>query len=300
MFKRDFMEYHADRFTDFSLMIYRKQQLKAVIPANLTQDVFFSHQGLSYGGVVIDEHIRLGELVAIVREVLLFLHMRNIQKWYLKNIPAMYHTHPAGEIDWILFKLQATLYRRDAAVVIDNSAQKIPYQQRRMRAVKKAARSPFTVQLGYEQLAPFWNELLIPNLLERHGVAPVHSLQEIQRLARCFPQNIVQHNVYLNHRIVAGCTLFLNQTVAHAQYISANAEGRSSGGLDFLFDQLIRQTYARYRYFSFGISNENNGQLINSGLQDWKEGFGGRTMVHDFYAIETANYPLLDHCMLVK
>lgn len=300
MFLRDFMEYHANRFTDYSLMIYKGQQLKALIPANLAQNGFFSHQGLSYGGLIIGTDMKQGEAIAVVRAVLLFLHERKIEKWFLKQIPAIYHRYPAHETDWILFKLKAILFRRDVSSVIDNSITPLPYQRRRIRAIKKAARQQPHIVTGYEQLASFWNDLLIPNLMERHGVVPVHSLEEIQLLAKRFPQHIVQHNIYLEDRPVAGCTMFVNPTVAHAQYIASNAEGRQSGCLDYLFDRLIRQIYTHQRYFSFGISNENNGQIINQGLLEWKESFGGRTIVHDFYEISTANYSLLDNCTKYK
>ena len=34
LFNRSYMDYHADRFQDASLMIYRKGQLYALLPAN--------------------------------------------------------------------------------------------------------------------------------------------------------------------------------------------------------------------------------------------------------------------------
>lgn len=39
------------------------------------------------------------------------------------------------------------------------------------------------------------------------------------------------------------------------------------------------------KYFDFGISNENNGRFLNRGLIAQKEGFGARTIVHDFYEL---------------
>ena len=45
----------------------------------------------------------------------------------------------------------------------------------------------------------------------------------------------------------------------------------------------MRVLYADRRYFSFGISTEQAGQYLNEGLIAQKEGFGARTVVHDFY-----------------
>ena len=34
LFQREFMDYHNDRFEDFSLMVYKDEKLYAVFPAN--------------------------------------------------------------------------------------------------------------------------------------------------------------------------------------------------------------------------------------------------------------------------
>lgn len=299
MLLRHFMEYHQSRFDDYSIMIFRNQRLKAVLPAHLLAGSLYSHQGLSYAGIVLSQRATLPETILLMRVLLKFLHQQGIKKIYLKLTPVIYHTRPAEEINWILFRLGASLYRRDALAVIDRYATSLPYQQRRKRAISKAAKLPLQMASGWQELAPFWREVLIPNLQQRHQVAPAHSLEEIQYLARMFPQNIIQHTVYLHGQPVAGCTVFLHPTAAHLQYISANEIGKKSGSLDWLIDYLINQ-YADRRFFSFGNSNESNGQIINQGLIEWKEGFGASILVQDFYQINTENYPLLDNCLIYK
>ena len=44
---RNYMDYHADRFTDHSLMVYRRDKLYALLPGNIAGDTFYSHQGLT-------------------------------------------------------------------------------------------------------------------------------------------------------------------------------------------------------------------------------------------------------------
>ncbi len=47
------MEYHNDRFTDASVIIYdEKGKITALLPANISGDTVFSHGGLTYGGVL--------------------------------------------------------------------------------------------------------------------------------------------------------------------------------------------------------------------------------------------------------
>ncbi len=47
---RPYMDYHADRFEDCSLMAYKNGKLRAVLPANISGKTLHSHQGLTYGG----------------------------------------------------------------------------------------------------------------------------------------------------------------------------------------------------------------------------------------------------------
>ena len=53
--ERRFMDYHADRFSDCSLMIYEDNELVALFPANwdANEFVLYSHQGLTYGGLLL-------------------------------------------------------------------------------------------------------------------------------------------------------------------------------------------------------------------------------------------------------
>lgn len=52
LFRRDYMDYHSDRFSDHSLMFYFKGRLYAVLPATVVGGTLYSHQGLTYGGLV--------------------------------------------------------------------------------------------------------------------------------------------------------------------------------------------------------------------------------------------------------
>jgi hypothetical protein len=93
---------------------------------------------------------------------------------------------------------------------------------------------------------------------------------------------------------MAGTTLFVNPNVVHAQYIASTEEGKKHGCLDYLIDHLIHHCDASIPYFDFGTSNENQGATINHGLLEWKEGFGAKSVSHDFYHISTLNYKKLN------
>ena len=123
-------------------------------------------------------------------------------------------------------------------------------------------------------------------------------MEEIRSLQQKFPNNIRHFNVYKDDEIVAGTTVFVTDKVAHPQYISGNEQKNELGSLDFLYSHLITEVFKDKSFFDFGISNENQGRKLNLGLQFWKESFGTKTIVQDFYEIKTNNYPLLEQVML--
>jgi hypothetical protein len=292
LFHRDFMEYHKDRFEDYSLMVFDDEKLVVVLPANKVGNEIFSHQGLTYGGLAINEKSKLTTVITAFRAVLLFLKENEIEKLHLKTIPSIYHNKPAEEIQYALFLAEARLVRRDSLSVIDLS-QKYDFSKIRKRGIQKAIANGLVIKEETD-LESFWNEVLIPNLDERHNAKPVHSLEEMKLLKSIFPNNIRQFNVYYKDKIVAGTTVFESENVAHCQYISKYENEENLGSLDFLYHFLITDAFATKRFFDFGISNESQGKRLNEGLSYWKESFGASTIVHDFYEVETKNYDKLD------
>jgi hypothetical protein len=296
LFHRDFMEYHKDRFQDYSLIVLDGEKLAAVLPANSVGNEIFSHQGLTYGGLVYNEKMKLAAVLEIFKVVLSFLNENNIQRLQLKLIPSIYHQKPAEELNYALFLLESRLIRRDTLAVIDLSSS-YSLSKIRKRGVKNGINNRLIIK-EVNDFTDFWNEILIPNLAQKHQAKPVHSLEEITRLKALFPEKIRQFNVYENDIIIAGTTIFESSTVAHSQYISGKEDKNELGGLDLLFYQLISEVFKNKRFFDFGISNENQGQNLNDGLSYWKESFGANIIVHDFYEAQTSNYKVLDTVLL--
>ncbi len=292
LFARDFMEYHSDRFTDYSLLVYKDDLLYAVLPANIVGDKLYSHKGLTYGSLVLSKSAKLLYTFEAFKALLAFLDAKAISTLELRNIPTFYNTMPSDELSYFLFKANATLIKRDALMVIDKS-NKIKFQKNRREGINKAKRNGLTIAVEHN-FEGFWNQILIPNLQKKHGVAPVHSLEEIQLLAAKFPDHIKQVNVYKDNVIVAGTTLFLTKTTIHPQYVSGNSDKNAFGSLDLAYDYIINHFDSSKRYFDFNISSEENGTALNSGLIFWKESCGARTYVADNYLIDTACYKTLD------
>lgn len=297
LFYRNFMDYHSDRFTDYSLLIYKDGKLLAVLPANAEKKTLYSHQGLSYGGLILTKKVKFQDVFDGFKQLLAFLEKEGFEFLEIKNIPSFYNPLPAEELDYLCFLLNAEISRVDLAAVIDNR-NPIPIQKNRLEGVKKASKNALKIE-ETTSFSAFWNDILIPNLSKTHDAKPVHSLEEITLLQKRFPKNIRQFNV-LNpeNKIVAGATIFETENVAHVQYISGNADKQQLGSLDFLFHHLITSVFKDKPYFDFGTSNENAGQNLNAGLQYWKECFGARTLVHRSFCIQIKNHENLGQVLL--
>lgn len=282
LFNRNFMEYHNHRFEDFSLLVFEQNTLVAVLPANKVGAELHSHQGLSYGGLVIDHTLKLQEFLEIFEAVCAYAKQQ-VSKLFFKVIPSIYNEYFSDELLYALFLKEAKLIRRDTLFVIDNlHPDKI--SQKRKYEIRKGEKHQLEVKETTD-FSEFWNEILIPVLQEKHQAQPVHSLDEIKLLHSRFPNNIKQFNVYFEGKIVAGTTLFITDKVVHSQYIGSDAQRNKLGSVDFLYDYLIKKYASEKRYFDMGTSNENNGKSLNEGLAYWKESFGAKIVVQDFYEL---------------
>lgn len=281
LFDRDYMEYHSARFKDNSLMIYRKGLLYAVLPANRCDTTIWSHQGLTYGGLVMSVKSVTSEILDVWALVNSFLKKEGIERVIYKPIPYIYHQIPAQEDLYALFKLCKTniIGRNISSTIYQNN--KIKFIESRKAGIRKAKKNNITISSSLDFVS-FW-EILDNNLKNKYGVAPVHSLKEILYLNSLFPSNIKLYLAYKEDRVLGGTVLYITKNVVHTQYISASLEGKESGVLDLLFDFLINEEYSYMPIFDFGQSTEEGGDILNSSLIFQKEGFGARGVLYDIY-----------------
>lgn len=296
LFNRNFMDYHSHRFQDYSLMVFDENKLVSVLPANRVEDALFSHQGLTYGGLVLGQKAKLSTTISIFQSILKFLNENDFRTLTIKELPDFYCDTFSNELDYCLFILNAKLLRKDSLSVIDLSK---PYfiTKTRKESIRRGEKNRLIIkeELNFEL---FWNEILIPNLDKKHQVKPVHTIEEMVLLQSRFPNYIRHFNVYHNDKIVAGTTVFITDKVAHPQYISGNSQKNELGSLDYLYHHLITDVFKDNQIFDFGISNEAQGTKINEGLLFWKESFGAKTVTQGFYEVETKNYKLLESVLI--
>ena len=282
LFDRRYMDYHSNRFEDCSLMVYYKSELYALLPANRVADTLYSHQGLTYGGLLMSSDSK----TAVVRDAFVavnaFLRQEGIRRVRYKHIPWIYASLPSEEDLFALHNVcQAQICSRDVSSVVMLS-HRLPLSELRGRCVKKARKAGVEIR-EVQDCGAFW-PLLVANLKARYDARPVHSLEEITLLRSRFPQHIRLFVACKDGRVIGGTLLYIYGRTVKTQYISANEEGRRVGALDLLFTTLMDQCAENgMEYFDFGTSNRPDNNDLNDSLIFQKEGFGGRAVCYDTY-----------------
>ena len=274
------MDYHKERFQDFSLMIYKKEKLCALFPANIEDDKIFSHKGLTFGGLLLPLNISFFDVSSIFENIKNYYKNENISELNITSMPNFYHQFPANEMAFILFQEKAKIYRRDKVFAIDLSND-LQIHKTKIKHFKRGTR--LGLEVKEEGLDVFWNNILIPLLANKHNSKPVHSLKEIQDLKNKFSKGIKQFNVYLEDEILAGITIFENDFVVKSQYAATTPNGEMNRALDFLFITLIQHYHDLGKlYFSMGTVADKSELGYKQGLIKQKEELGCSIYLQDY------------------
>ncbi|MFY0631073.1 MAG: GNAT family N-acetyltransferase [Flavobacteriaceae bacterium] len=282
LFHRDYMDYHQDRFTDHSLMIESSNKVVAVFVANESDQIIQSHGGLSYGGLIYTTKLRTKDVLEILEAIIAYYKGKGFKELYYKSVPEIYHSYPSAEDRYALFKKGAELYRRDVSSTIDLD-NKLKLSKGRKWLLARAKKNNITVQESqdFEGFFSHYNTYL----KNRYGVGAVHNVEEMKLLRSRFPENIKYISASIDDEFLGGTILYCTPKVIHAQYIHFSEQGKEVGAFDLTMSKILEE-YQDRKYFDFGISTEQDGQYLNEGLISFKESFGARATLCDFYKIK--------------
>jgi hypothetical protein len=280
LFNRDYMEYHKDRFADHSLMFFNNHKLVALLSANQVGDSLQSHGGLTFGGVISGANMKTLLMLSIFKALTQHCRDHGIQEVIYKPVPYIYQSIPADEDLYALFLNNAKLVARNVSSCIALACPN-GFDRNRRDNIRKAKNNNLTIEQStdYDSFMKIEEE----SLIERHGVKPIHSVDEIKLLAQRFPNNIKLFASFKDDVMLAGVIMYESRNVAHMQYAANSKKGWNIGAQDIIEDYLINQHYKSKKYFDFGISTEKLGQVLNLGLIKRKENFGAKAIVYDTY-----------------
>jgi hypothetical protein len=280
--QRDYMDYHAHRFDEQSVIVEKNGKQVAVFPCNRSKDKIVSHGGLTYGGLIYGNDLRAVEVLEILSLLTQYYGQMGASGLIYKAIPHIFSSFPAEEDLYALFRLGARLVRRDISSVIQME-NRIKLSDSRKSTIRKAEKQGVEIREGdfFEAY-----HALLSQALSKFESQPVHTWQEMQLLKSRFPDTIRLFGTFKGEDLLAGTIIYDFGHVVHTQYLASSEIGREIGALDYVLAHLLDNSFNDRRYFSFGISTEQDGHYLNEGLIFQKEGFGGRGVVHDFYELD--------------
>jgi len=284
---RRFLSYHGDKFRDRSLVLKKNGVIVALLPAAEEagdSETVVSHPGITYGGLLHSGKVLGERTIEVFQSVVTHYSQLGYKRFTYKAVPSIYHQVPCDDDLYAMFRLGANRVRCDLSCTI-NLGNRLPVSNRRKRSLIKAEKSGVVTESGTDLFEGLW-EVLQKNLKTKYNAGPVHTLAEITHLADLFPENIHCTCALVEGEIVAGVVSFETPTCLHAQYISSSERGYNISALDLVFEFLISNAVKREKqWFDFGISNENEGKVLNSSLYKFKSEFGGGGLTHDLYEI---------------
>lgn len=283
MFDRNYMDYHNDRFVDSSFMFYESDRLVALLPANIKGDILFSHGGLTYGGLILDDKIKQHTVNDCFEILIDTLKGKGIKHLIYKPTPHIYHEQPCEEDLYSLYRYGAKLSEVSASTVI-NLMDPLKMPKGRKAQISRAKREGVIIKkladcCGFKSFIELENEVL----QKRHNVHAVHTADELFLLYERFPNNISLYGALQQGNLIAGTIIYEYGQVIHTQYMAANELARKIGALDLVVNTVIEEYRERKKWLDFGISTEGDGRYLNEGLISQKEGFGGRTNVYQLW-----------------
>lgn len=282
---RGYMDYHADRFADCSLVASdAKGRIVALLPANVDGSVLHSHQGLTYGGwITARRHFASSVMLELWDAFIGWMRVNGFCEFIYKPVPHIYHRYPAEDDIYALFRLGASVESCMVSSAIPLDMPLLVNQTSRQLAEKAfAAGVKVARSYNFEEFMA----LLAERLAERYGATPVHSVEELTLLATRFPDNIRLFTAVDNSGLLlAGTIVYITDTVIHTQYIATTSQGREFGVFPVIVRYLIENESSGRRYLDFGTSCVDGGRYLNSGLNAQKYGFGARPTVYTVYRL---------------
>jgi hypothetical protein len=283
LFDRGYMDYHADRFEDHSLVASLDGEPVALLPANRDGATLVSHAGLTYGGFVVDQRMTTPRMLEIFDAAVAFARRSGFESILYKCVPHIYHRQPAEEDEYALFRLDAQRWRADVSSTIW-LPEPLPPSSARRRWVKKAEKANLQIVKSHDFERYF--DLVARTLQSRYDTRPVHTAAEMKRLAERFGDNIALYCAHREEQLLAGAIVYDCGPCVHAQYLANEEEGRALGALDLVLHTLITRVYADRRWFDLGRSTEQVGRYLNEGLIRFKEMLGARATVYNTYRVD--------------
>lgn len=278
-----FLAYHGGRFDEsIAVLLGRSGEPMAGVRYVEVGGRAHSHPGATFGGILYRAGMRSTDVVTSTKGLLHALRDADISTIRLRPMPLLMRPRKDESDLYAITRLGGNLVRRELSTILPLRAGPSIRRSRRQQ-IAKATNAGITV---VESLEPGSFHDILTGALSRHSAVPVHDVAELHDLRSRLPDEIRLFTAHVGTaNPVAGALIFDFGGVVHTQYLAATDEGRVVGALDLIIHHLATEIYADRDYLSFGISTEDGGSVLNEGLANYKDSFGGLGQAIDTYEI---------------
>ena len=288
---RKFLSYHSkDRFIDHSLMFYKNKKLLSVFPAvemiESNKKILVSHPGASMGSFVTPTDLSFSNALQLVDQLNIYIKKQKFSSVRITLPPIIYNKRKTNYIDYSLLRYGYKYVKREVSSILflEDSIEKNinKFKPSHRQALRKAQRSGLVIN-NSDDFNSFY-KILKNNLNNRHNVKPTHSVDELLKLKKLFPKNILLHAAFLNKKMIGGVINFVaNNNVILAFYISHDENYQKYRPINLLFYEILKDAINNnFQVFDFGIFTVN--EEPNMGLAKFKENFGSSGIFRDTLA----------------
>ena len=288
---RKFLSYHSKgKFIDHSLIFYKNKKPLSVLPAveifESNNKVFVSHPGASMGSFVTPIDLSFKDALQLVSELNKYMKKQKFSSVRITIPSIIYNKRKTNYIDFSLIKHGYEYVKREVSSIliledsIENNVKKFKPSHR--RALRKAQRLGLEIK-NSEDFNTFY-DILKKNLKSRHNVEPTHTVGELLKLKKLFPNNILLQAAFLDNKMIGGVVNFItNNDVVLAFYISHDEAYQEYRPINLLFYEIVKDAINNnFKVLDFGIFTVN--EEPNMGLAKFKENFGSSGIFRDTFS----------------
>jgi hypothetical protein len=270
----EFFHYHESRFQNVPLVFRRGGRWLGVLPANrTTEDTLWSHQGVSFGGLIIARRTRLADVIEMWAQLRLFMQREGLRRLCYRPAPHPYHLAPREDDLYSLTQAGATIVDTKLHAMV-RCHMKTPPRREWDRHVRRAATAGITVGVGRD-IRAFWPHALA--VLQKHGREPVHALEDILLLQGRLPDDLLLLNAASPAGdFLAGVLVLVSPAAITVLYLGETEEGRHFGAGRLLYNHFITAPEFSGRWLDMGQWADTETRAELDSLLSFKESAGAR------------------------
>ena len=288
--KQRFINYHIDRkFVDNSLIIKNNNNIVAVLPAAIKNNILYSHPGSSYGGLVLAKKTEFSVINDIIQELDNYCKNKKLKSIFLINSPSIYHKEVDDSLDYLL---QWNHFRKKEiyishAVNINETVSVLDLLKKRKRRYLNNDDGLNALEFKESNEFDLFYDILLKSK-EKFKTKPTHSLEELYQLKKIFPEQIKLLLTMKKDSVVGGSLMFFaNKKISLIFYNTILEELRNSQiSMLQLYKCMEISKQLGYQMVDFGVSHTpeaNDPMAPKLSLIHFKEQFNARGVLRVAY-----------------